>query len=769
VYAGRDLLSPIVRIVHVLAALAWLAPSSPSGALAQTPATAAGAITVRDASAAERQVEPRPAAPAGRPTVSAVRARERLVIDGRLDDAVWSTAAHIAAFWQERPVEGAPATEQTEVHVAYDNERLYFGIYAHYSDPSLIRANRVDRDRTDNDDTVTFYIDPFLDQQRAYVFSVNGYGVQRDALLSAGTSGGASGGGDTSWNVLFVSAGQLVDDGWTAEMAIPFKSLRYPARGNGEAHRWGFQVEREIQTKNEMVQWAPISRNVLGFLRQMGVVDGITNLSTARNFELLPTVTAIAAGNLNRTTGDYVRQDVKEAGVNFKYGLTSNLTLDFTYNPDFSQIESDRQQIEVNQRFAVQYPELRPFFLEGRDIYQVASPGGATILHTRTIVDPRYGVKLAGKLGSTSVSALLADDEAPGKVANPSDPAFGKTAKTVLGRVRYDYSGSYVGVLFTDREFLETNSRFGGFDGRWQIGRDHRLSYKAFTTRRRDREGVDHTGELAELVFTKEGGRLGYRSQSHMVDPDFSTDVGFVRRTDQRGTRAAVSYRWYPENWIVNWGPSFDSSWLWDYDAVLQDRSANPGISVQFARNIGASADYDHGMERYLGIDFPKKRMALSGNVGTSRKVSFSGSFSTGDQIRFVSNPFLGSGTTWNVNSTLRPFSRLQSQVSLNSSRFVDRRTNTEAFDIKIFRAQTTYQFTDRLLVRNISQYNTLDKTFDGNILITYRVNGGTVFFVGYDDHYREGLQVNAELFAADPWQRTNRSIFAKLQYLLRY
>jgi hypothetical protein len=767
VYAGRDLRSiRFVRLVPVIAAVACLAPSL---ALAQPRSPAAGSVTVRDTSVAGRQIEPRPAALAGRPTVSAVRASERPVIDGLLDDAAWRTAAHIAAFWQERPVEGAPATEQTEVHVAYDNERLYFGIYAHYSDPGLIRANRVDRDRTDNDDTVTFYLDPFLDQQRAYVFSVNGYGVQRDALLSAGTSGASSGEGDASWNVLFASAGHLVDDGWTAEIAIPFKSLRYPARGNGESHRWGFQVERQIQTKNETVQWAPISRDVLGFLRQMGVVDGITNLSTSRNLEILPTVTAIAVGNLNRTTGDYVTDDVKEAGVNLKYGITSNLTLDFTANPDFSQIESDRQQIEVNQRFAVQYPELRPFFLEGRDIYQVASPGGATIIHTRTIVDPRFGAKLAGKLGKTSVIVLVADDEAPGKVDNPADPAFGKTAQTVLGRARYDYSGSYVGALFTDREFLDTYSRFGGFDGRWQIGRDHRLSYKAFTTRRRDRDGVEHTGELAEVVFAKEGGRFGYRSQSHLVDPDFSTDVGFVRRTDQRGTRGGVSYTWFPESWIVSWGPSLNYDYLWDYESVLQERGITPGIEVQFARNIRVNADFEQAMERFGGFPFQKKRISFGGSVNTNRRISFTGSFNTGDQIRFVANPFLGSGAGSSLSMTLRPFSRLQSQISLSTSQFVDRRIDTELFDVKIFRALTTYQFTDRFLVRNISQYNTLDKTLDLNILLTYRVNAGTVFFVGYDDHQREGRQVNPDLFDTDPWRRTNRSIFAKLQYLFRY
>jgi len=753
-----------LRATAAMSAFLVLAPS-----LARTQTTVAtGGRIALDGNVPPAQLEPGRVLSGTRPTVVAVRAKEKPAVDGRLDESVWRTAAHIDTFVQERPVEGAPATEQTDVHLAYDNEQLYFGIYAHYSDPSLVRANRVDRDRTDNDDTVTIYLDPFLDQQRAFVFSVNGYGVQRDALLSAGTTGGSSGGGDTSWNALFASAGQLVEDGWTAEIAIPFKSLRYPSRGDGESHRWGFQIEREIRTKNETVHWAPITREILGFLRQMGVVDGISNLSTSRNLEILPTVTAIGVGSLNRTTGDYATADVEEAGINIKYGITSNLTLDFAANPDFSQIESDRQQIEINQRFPVQYPELRPFFLEGRDIYQVASPGGATIIHTRTIVDPRFGAKLVGKIGKTSVSVIVADDEAPGKV-DPADPAFGKTAQTMLGRLRYDYSGSYVGVLFTDREFLDGNSRFGGFDGRWQIGRAHRLSYKAFTTRRRDLLGVDHTGELAEVVFAKEGGRFGYRSQSHLVDPDFSTDVGFVRRTDQRGTRGGTSYRWYPESWVVNWGPSLSFDYLWDYEGVLQERGLTPEISVQFAKNISVSGNFEESMERYNGIDFQKKRVSFDGNVNTSRRISFSGNFSTGDQIRFITDAFLGSGTTWSVNSTLRPFSRLQAQVSLNSSRFVDRRIDTEVFDVKIFRAQTTYQFTERFLIRNISQFNTLDKTFDGNLLFTYRVNAGTVFYVGYDDHYREGSTLNANVFPADTWQRTNRSVFAKLQYLFRY
>ena len=259
----------------------------------------------------------------GRPSVRPERTAAAPRIDGTLDDPVWERATRISNFVQQRPLDGAPATEDSEVYIAYDNDNLYFGIRAHYSDPALIRANRADRDQTFIDDTVAVYFDPFLDQQRAYVFSVNGYGVQADSLLESSAqrmSGGGGGGGrpgggggrtpgsgrggmsaalaaslgapptgDLSWDALFDSAARLVADGWTAEMAIPFKSLRYPERRPGEPHRWGFQIVRTIFGKDEADVWSPVSRGVAGFLTQMGLLDGLTNLSTSRNLEILPT------------------------------------------------------------------------------------------------------------------------------------------------------------------------------------------------------------------------------------------------------------------------------------------------------------------------------------------------------------------------------------------------------------------------------------------------------------------------------------------------
>ncbi len=229
----------------------------------------------------------------GRPSVRPPRTRVAPNIDGRLDDAVWAAAARITDFVQLSPLDGAPATEASEAYIAYDSTNIYLAFRARYTEPGMLRANLSDRDEAPGDDAFVVYFDPFLDQQRAYVFSVNGYGVQSDAILGSreGGGGGFGGGGvfgnrrreprgffgpprgDRSWDTLFVTAGQVVADGFTAEMAIPFKSLRYPQRAGNAAHRWGFQIARRLRGKNETQVWAPVSRNVAGFLPQMGVLD----------------------------------------------------------------------------------------------------------------------------------------------------------------------------------------------------------------------------------------------------------------------------------------------------------------------------------------------------------------------------------------------------------------------------------------------------------------------------------------------------------------
>jgi uncharacterized protein DUF5916 len=537
-------------------------------------------------------------------------------------------------------------------------------------------------------------------------------------------------------------------------------------------HRWGFQVRREIKNKDESAVWSPVSRSNPNFLGQIGLLTGMSNLSAQRNFELLPTFTAVTQGALNSATGQYSRNHVEEGGIGLKYGINSNLTFDFTYNPDFSNIESETQQIEINQRFPINYPELRPFFLEGREIYEI--PGRPTPVQTRRIVDPRYGAKLTGKIGSrSSIGLFVADDEAPGKVENIKDPAYGQKAQNILGRYKYDlYRNSHVGVIFTDREFMSDYSRLVMLDSALRLGQTGNFGWRFYKSAREE-SAVQKQGWASEISVRQNGRNINWALIANAITPDFGNQLSFVQRVDQIQIMAPqFSYRWYPEGWIRSWGPGFNMPRLYDYkNHVLQNSDYTPNVSVTFAKNISLSGNVTKSMERYREIDFDKTRWSVTANVNTSRKVLFSANVSNGDQIRFVANPFLGRLLDYGVSATFRPFSRLQSVLKLDGNRFRDPLNHAQEFDVKIMRSTTTYQFTSRLLVRNITELNTglgSNHTLFENILVTYRVNSGTVFFVGYDDRYKEGSAVNAKIFSDPAYQRTNRAIFTKIQYLFR-
>ena len=311
----------------------------------------------------------------GRPTAVIMRTDDPPQIDGRLDDSVWETATHITEFVQIAPVEGAPGSEETEVWMTYDSEHLYVAFYAHYADPAIMRVNRAEREDIRGDDRMAVLFEPFNDQQRAYQLEVNGYGVQADSLVNADGSRGFSRGssssarrgssgtrrrsssglsssgqfgirGDESWDALFDTGGQILEDGWSAEMRIPFKSLRYPSRQQGEGHRWGFQIVRIIRGKSEAQLWSPVSRGVAGQLTQFGQLEGMSDLSRSRNLEILPEVTGVRLGSLDAENGIFDEGDpTGEIGVGIKYGITPNLTADVTFNPDFSQIESDQPRL----------------------------------------------------------------------------------------------------------------------------------------------------------------------------------------------------------------------------------------------------------------------------------------------------------------------------------------------------------------------------------------------------------------------------------------
>ena len=733
-----------------------------------------------------------------RPTVAVARTASPPEIDGRLDDSVWETATHLTHFVQIAPVEGAPGSEDTEVWMAYDSDHLYFAFYAHYSNPGIMRVNRADREEIRGDDRMAVLFDPFLDQQRAYQFEVNGYGVQADSIVNADGStgfsrssssssarrggGGGSRGrssssvsgqfgirGDDSWNALFDTAGRIVEDGWMAEMRIPFKSLRYPSRPAGVGHRWGFQITRIIRGKSEAQSWSPISRGVAGQITQFGQLEGLSDLSASRNLEFLPEVTGFRTGSLDTANGVFADNDPEGAfGLGVKYGITPNLTADFTYNPDFSQIESDRPQVETNQRFALFYPEQRPFFLEGQEIFQTATP--LTLVHTRTVIDPLYGGKLTGKVGQSTVGVLVADDQAPGALLDAADPRGGTSAQTVIGRARYDlYSESYVGGIMTAREFGEDYNRVAGVDGRFRLGRNHRVNFLAMGSDTVDGEMGALSGPAVEADFSREGRNLSYSAAYSSIDPEFRTLTGFLPRVDLRQTSGNIGYRWWPESSILTWGPSLTYLRLYDHAGVLQDEQIQGMASFSFTNNISFTGMVNHDLERFQEVDFKKTGYGFFSGI-SSRVFSLFGGYNWGHGILYDEvNPYRGQSVSGNVNFRVQPTSRLRTELRTVFSNFVDPVGGAEIYDVKILRGRTTYQFTDRLLLRHILEHNTWDLTVGNNVLMTYRINAGTVLFLGYDDRFRDGTKIDSVLFPMMALQRTNRAFFGKVSYLFRY
>src|SRR5256712_8566856 len=338
------------------------------------------------------------------------------VIDGKLDDEVWKQAAVLKDFYQTQPGDNITPSKPTEAMMGYDSKTLYLAFHC-YDEPDRVRATVAKRDEVFGDDNVRLFLDTFNDQRRAYILGWNALGIQQDGIMTEGS------GTDFSVDIVMESKGVRTSDGWTVEVAIPFKSLRYEA---GKGKLWGFHVVRNFfRFNDELDSWLPISRDISSNLAQEGHLTGLEGISTEHTLEIIPSLTlsetgkrvnALSAAQLaaNPTLldpGRLLNEPIKsDLGLTMKYGITPTVTLDLAINPDFAQVEADQTVVLANQRFPIFFEEKRPFFLEGIDIFQTRLQP----VHTRAIIDPDIAVKLTGKRGRNTFGVLLASDNAPG-------------------------------------------------------------------------------------------------------------------------------------------------------------------------------------------------------------------------------------------------------------------------------------------------------------------------------------------------------------------
>lgn len=404
------------------------------------------------------------------------KADDQITIDGRLDEPAWSNAAVFKDFYQTGPGYNTAPSRPTEVYMFYDEKHLYIGFKC-WDEPDKIRATVARRDNVFGEDNVRVWLDTFNDQRRAYILGFNPLGIQQDGIYTEGQ------GADFSVDIVMESKGVIESWGWSVEVKIPFKSLRYTA---GKGKLWGFNAARNIDRFNdEFDQWLPDDRDVSGFLIKHGKITGFDEIKYERTLEIVPSVTISETGRRVRTIprfqlqpgmidpGRFVNEPVKhDIGLTLKYTITPNITLDAAINPDFAEIEADAPVITTNQRFPIFFQEKRPFFLEGQDIFE--SP--MRLFHSRTIIDPDVAVKLTGKSGKTSFGFLSASDKAPGNYDeddrnDPSvrpriDEFLDKNALFAVLRVKRDFGkANNIGFFSTYRTFPEQKNLVAGFDG----------------------------------------------------------------------------------------------------------------------------------------------------------------------------------------------------------------------------------------------------------------------------------------------------------------
>lgn len=702
--------------------------------------------------------------------------------------------AVVDGFTQRSPSDGEPASHRTQVLIGYDQDALHLVFLAWDAEPDAVRARLARREDIGADDHVWVTLDPFRDRQRGYEFAVNPLGVQRDALWTEGAENGA----DFSFDTLWDSEGMRTDQGYVVRLSIPFASLRFPRE---DIQTWGIVLGRwSPRGAAEESYWPAVSSRVEGVLNQAGAITGLQDISPGRNIRLIPYGTFRSFRVLDSALPGgpgFVRDPADPAGgLDAKVVVKDALVFDATFNPDFSQVESDRPQNTVNERFEVFFPEKRPFFLENANYFRTP----INLLFTRRIADPQMGLRATGKMGRWAVGALAIDDRAPGARLDPNHDSHGDRAAIGVLRVARDLGAqNRLGAIWIDRTFGGEHDRVAGVDGRFKLDDNWVVEGQAVSTETTDRAGVTRSGPGYVLEVARSGRSFDSRTRYIDLDEQFTAAIGFVPRVGIKRLTQEIHWRIWSEGEIVQrWGPNVRFEAVWDREGAPLDVSYNPWLAFQLAGSTRAGLFVWGQQTRLRPVDFP----GLSSERTYDHRVA--GFFlesqllswmqldtwhNRGTRLNFVpaagSLPEVGPASEGRVRVDIRPGDRVRTAMTWLYSTLDAPGGAARAFRSDIFRLRLDYQLDRRLSFRVIGQFERLDtdplltrlergRSLNLDLLATYLVNPWTSLFVGYNRNARD-----LELLAHEGvrvLRRTDGSLhgdahqlFVKVSYLFAY
>lgn len=671
-------------------------------------------------------------------------------IDGKWDNPIWDQALRIDGFKQFVPKEGADPSHKTVAWLGYDAKNIYCAIKAYDSEPEKIRYSITTRDNCMEDDWVFLSLDTFNEKRRSYFLIINPLGIQMDMLR---IEEGGNDNMDDSWDTVFYSDGKVTDDGYFIEMAIPFKSIRFP---DDEEKVWSVCLGRTIARSGEIQMYPPMTKDKPGLISQAQEMVIRGKVEKGKNFELMPVATSL------KTKGDNMTFN---PGVNFKWGINSDMTLDMAANPDFSHIEADAPQIDVNQRFALYYNEKRPFFLEGMEIFRFPQ---IDMVYTRRINDPIAGAKLTGKTGRFTYGMLSALDTSPTESLWDVSSGSGggdRNALYNIFRVKADvFKESYVGFSFTDKEMGGAWNRVAGLDGQFKFNDRWFLSFQAIGSKTRFGDQTTTTFAPAMyLDFSYFSKHLSVGAYGLSIHPDFEASSGYVNRTDYRSVGTYLGYRIYPEKknlqqigFRLNFGRRFGYA-----DEVMQDQWVRASAQIRLSEFSQVDLEYSNQMERYGGMDFYRNSFEIQTQLMLLSWVTLAAAFETGESIYYdPDDPFKGYSNVYAIMAIFKPSRRIRLGVDFMKQTFWEKWGGEQVYDFNVVRTRTTYQLSKSLSVRGIVDYNHFYKEFYGSFLFRYQLRPGTVFFLGVDNNM---LQNDFGRYASDSY-----SVFIKFSYWWR-
>ncbi len=703
--------------------------------------------------------------------LEAARTSRAPVIDGVLDDQAWTAAPLPIGTWKSyNPLHGDQIPQQTTVWIAYDDDALYFAFRCDDPEPQGIKTSITRRDNIWSDDWIGLSLDALGTGQSSYHLMVNPSGIQLDMINTI------SGDEDTSPDWVWESAGRTNDRGYAVEVRLPLQTIRF--RGGADV-RMGILFWRRVSRTGVSVSWPALEPNKWVFEKHAPLM--FQDLRAVPTREIIPSATYSRAQS-REAPNVWGTDHTGDVGVSAKWGLTSTVTLDATINPDFSQVESDAFQVEVNQRFPVFFSEKRPFFMEGAGIFNLAGNGQGDesmlyAVHTRRIVDPIFGAKLTGTAGRVTFGSLTAVDQAPGRTEDDLDRLAGEEKLFQVGRAQIALKpGSYAGAIATFTELAGRTNAVGGADLNWKLSDSQRVTaFVLSTATSGDPETPDQDGIGTQLKYSYGTRRVTAHGQFEHYDRGFAMDTAFLQRVGFTAGWGYVDYNFYPDkekhSWIRRIVPFSFLQGGRDRVAGGDDYLSVSGIRMNFTRQGFLRVDKWFGREPWRGEEFERDRWRIIAEVQLFRWLRPYANASWGGATYYDDvDPFQGESVEYSAGATFQPNGRFTENVEYQRIAFDRASTGERVYTVNIVNSRTTYQFTKALAVRAIAQYDSQRSRVLTDFLGSYEPRPGTVVFAGYGSLYEKREFRAPDWIAGEGnYLTTRRGLFLKASYLYRF